>query len=64
MHGSANLFLRPSTQNAVLYMKLLSWGYFSSSDLDETYYIQGVPSKFEQLRLNITFFVIARFSKN
>jgi hypothetical protein len=26
-------------------------------------YIQGVPSKFEQLRLNITFFVIARFSK-
>jgi malic enzyme len=26
-------------------------------------YIQGVPSKFEQLRLNITFFEIARFSK-
>jgi hypothetical protein len=27
------------------------------------YTIQGVQSKFEQLRLNITFFVIARFSK-
>jgi hypothetical protein len=27
------------------------------------HYIQGVPSKFEQLRLNITFFVIVRFSK-
>jgi hypothetical protein len=26
-------------------------------------HVQGGPSKFEQLRLNITFFVIARFSK-
>jgi hypothetical protein len=26
-------------------------------------YIQGGPSIFEQIRLNITFFVIARFSK-
>jgi hypothetical protein len=25
-------------------------------------YVQGVQSKFEQLRLNITFFVIARFN--